>query len=373
MYVDHRAINVVVVEHGETIWSAAAQLDADCRAGDSTHIATALGALLDGMPKCRWPKLRVDVAIGTPWSRVKLVKGIPSLRRHKEVVAMLRLNASRFVASPRPAIITGASAVSTSEYHVGIAEVGLVGAITGELSNRNLRIGQIVPAESIQLEEFAAQPIVGAEHVGNTPAGEAIAAQLAMGRAPEGLALRARDNPTLTRPEASRKRVAAAAVALLAAIVSYPVVRDYTDHTTLERSRAALRSMRLLSDSGSQEQAELGRISRDLASAARFSRHRVSTALLLGAITQALPAEATVTTLRIDTANVDMVVLSPRTAAVVDAMSEVANITAPTIMGPVSREIVGARELERATLRLHMLPDYGHAKSDFEPKRDEDQ
>ncbi len=373
MYLDHNVINVIVVEHGEVVWSATAQLDADRTSGDSAPIAAALGELLDGIPKYRWPKLRVDTAIGTPWSRVKLVKGIPSVRHRKEVIAMLRLNTSRFVASPRPVVITGASAVSAGQYHVGVAEVGVIGAITGAICDHNLRAGPLVPAESIDPGVLSA---LAADEVGSTgmrTAGEAIAVQVAMGHVPRQLALCAKDNPAITIPDVSRTRIVAATAILLIAIGTYFAAQGYVDGARLARNRTELRSMQMLSDSGSHEKAELGRISRDLASAANFSRHRVSTALLLGAITQALPAEATVTTMRIDTANVDLVVLSPRTAAVVDAMSEVANIVAPTIIGPVSREMVGARELERATLRLHMLPDYGHAKTAFEPQRDTSQ
>jgi hypothetical protein len=369
VYVDHHAINVVIVEHGEIIWSATAQLNAYHRVGDSAHMATALGGLLDGMPKYRWPKLRIDVAIGAPWSRVKLVRGVPSVRHHKEVIAMLRLNTSRFVASPRPVVITGASAASANEYRVGVAEVGVISAITGEICNRKLRIGQIIPAESIELEESSVRS--SDDGIGET--GEAIAAQVAMGHVPSQLALRVKDNPAITLPDVSRSRIAAAAAVLFITIGIHFAAQGYIDGVLLARNRTALRRMLILSDSGSQEKAELGRISRDLANAAKFSHRRISTALLLGAITQALPSEATVTTLRIDTANVDLVVLSPRTAAVVDAMSEVASIVAPTIIGPVSREMVGAHEMERATLRLHMLPDYSHAKSDFEPRRDESQ
>lgn len=373
MYLDHHVVKVVVVEHGEIVWSATAQLDADRTSGDSAPIAAALGELLDGIPKYSWPKLRVDTAIGTPWSRVKLVKGIPSVRHRKEVIAMLRLNTSRFVASPRPVVITGASAVSAGQYHVGVAEVGVIGAITGAICDHNMRVGQIVPAESIDSDALSAPPTDEVSSAGMRTTGEAIAVQVATGHVASQLALRAKDNPAITLADVSGGRIAAAVTMLLLAIGAYFAAQGYIDGARLARNRTELRSMQVLSDSGAHEEAELGRISRDLASAAKFSRHRGSTALLLGAITQALPAEATVTTMRIDTANVDLVVLSPRTAAVVDAMSDVANIVAPTIIGPVSREMVGAHELERATLRLHMLPDYGHAKTAFEPQRDTSQ
>src|SRR5690606_16601406 len=89
----------------------------------------------------------------------------------------------------------------------------------------------------------------------------------------------------------------------------------------------------------------------------RFEEGRRSTALLLASITDALPNESAITMLRIDTATVDLIVMSTRAADVLGALDRMPGVVAPEIVGPVSREISGDRELERATIRFRYQPE----------------
>ncbi len=111
-----------------------------------------------------------------------------------------------------------------------------------------------------------------------------------------------------------------AAGILVAAALAYFGSQWNIERSNVARDRATIRGIAMVSDSVAREDADLGRLNRDLVTTTSFSHRRISTALLLGAITQALPAEAAITTLRIDTTTVDIVTLSPRTAAVVDAL-----------------------------------------------------
>lgn len=372
VYVDQCDIAVAVVERGKMVWSAAAPLSVDHHMSDHGRVASTLGLLLDRIPKSRWPGLVVNTAIGAPWARVKLLKGVPPVNRHSELVSLLRLNTSRFVASSRPIIITGALATSSGDVHVGVADRSVVDAITNEITSRKLRMGRIVPATSIDLGGNSPGSAGRASTVRELSTGETIAVRVATARGLMPLGLSAQDNPAAAVPDISPKRITVAGAVLVAVALLYVGSQLNIERVTLARDAAAVRRMAAVSDSGVREEAELRRLNRDLANAANFSRHRVSTALLLGAITQALPAEAAITTLRIDSANVDIVALSPRTAAVVDALSDVPNVASPTIIGPVSRETVGPRELERATIRLRIAPDYDRGKASFAVDRGTD-
>lgn len=380
MYISQRDVTVAVVDRRETVWVATTSLGADEHASEPTVITDALGLLLDRVPRTRWPVLRVNTSLGMPWARLRLVKGMPPVSRRGELVSMLRLNTNRFIAASRPVLITGAIAVSPGEASVGVADRSMVDAVTHEIMKQKLRIGQITPAALLEFDERLHGLTSGEPSRDEPLSSEAMAAAAATGsrgisRGMSGgmsLGLRPQDNPAGSTPDASRKRVAIAGVALAAAGLIYMSNQLNAERLSLGRNEAAVRAIATVSDSGMREEAELGQLNRDLASAANFSRHRVSTALLLGAITEVLPEEAAITTLRIDTANVDIVTVSTRTAAVVDALSDVANLAAPTIVGPVSRETVGARELERATIRLRILPDYGRGKTRFVTERDGD-
>lgn len=349
------------------MWSATAPLDTDQEM--SANITSALGGLLDSIPKKGWPAMRVKTAVDLPWGRVKLVRGVPSVRRHGELIALLRLNTSRFVASSRPVIITGANVTSPGEACIGIVDLSVVQAITTAIMSRKLCVGQIVPVAGLEADrniptssEMSASAGAGASEV--------IATRIAGTRRVVPLALRARDNPAALVPDASRRRVATAAIFFAAALLVYFGNQLRIERSDLTQARNSIRRLAVWSDSGIREDAELGHLAHDLATATNFSRHRVSAALLLGAITQALPADAAITTLRIDTASVDIVALSPRTADVVDALSDVPEVATPTIIGPVSRETVGTQELERATIRLRISPDYNRGKIRFAVERD---
>jgi hypothetical protein len=93
---------------------------------------------------------------------------------------------------------------------------------------------------------------------------------------------------------------------------------------------------------------------------ARFSEARRSPLALLAALTAALPAASAIVTLKVDSAGGTIVALAPRAALIVTQLEAVEAIVAPEITGPVSREIVAGRELERVTVRFRLA---GRAQS----------
>jgi hypothetical protein len=57
-------------------------------------------------------------------------------------------------------------------------------------------------------------------------------------------------------------------------------------------------------------------------------------------------------TARLDSLGGAVVVLAPHATSTLASLDSVAGIAAPQIVGPVTKEVVGSRELERATVQF---------------------
>jgi hypothetical protein len=103
----------------------------------------------------------------------------------------------------------------------------------------------------------------------------------------------------------------------------------------------------------------LDRANKALAEATTLLANRHSMLALLGELTSALPPDAALVTLRADSTGGHVIALAPRAAGVLAAMDSVSLITSVEISGPVTRETVGDRTLERATLHFRWVPNPG--------------
>ena len=95
-------------------------------------------------------------------------------------------------------------------------------------------------------------------------------------------------------------------------------------------------------------------MSEALAQVATFDASRRSVTLILAQLERALPENAALVTVRLDTAGGTMVILAPRAAAALAALDSVPAVVAPVIIGPVTKEMAGTRELERATIQFRL-------------------
>jgi hypothetical protein len=99
---------------------------------------------------------------------------------------------------------------------------------------------------------------------------------------------------------------------------------------------------------------ELRRTTATLGEVAAFDGGRRSATLLLADLTRALPDSSAIAAIRVDTAGGTLVALTPRAATVLSGIERVPGIVAPEIPGPVTREAVRGRELERLTVRFRL-------------------
>ena len=73
---------------------------------------------------------------------------------------------------------------------------------------------------------------------------------------------------------------------------------------------------------------------------------------LLAHLAAALPPGSVLTHLQVDSAGGTLIALAPSADGVLKGISESTLIAMPEIVGPVTRETTGSREVERVTVRF---------------------
>jgi hypothetical protein len=99
-------------------------------------------------------------------------------------------------------------------------------------------------------------------------------------------------------------------------------------------------------------EADLARVSAALHEVAAFDRDRHVATLLVSDLARALPVGSALVTLRADSAGGTLVALTPRAAILIERLEHVPGLASPTIVGPVTREVAAAAEVERVAIRF---------------------
>jgi hypothetical protein len=100
------------------------------------------------------------------------------------------------------------------------------------------------------------------------------------------------------------------------------------------------------------DESDLARVSGALGEVAAFGSGRRSMTLLLADLAQALPIGSALVSVSTDSAGGTLVALAPRAALLIDKLEHVPAFGTLTIVGPVTREVAAAAEVERVTLRF---------------------
>jgi hypothetical protein len=74
--------------------------------------------------------------------------------------------------------------------------------------------------------------------------------------------------------------------------------------------------------------------------------------LLVNDLARALPTGGALVTLRVDSVGGTLVALAPRAAILIERLEHVPGVTTPTFVGPVTREVAGASEVERVAIHF---------------------
>jgi hypothetical protein len=102
---------------------------------------------------------------------------------------------------------------------------------------------------------------------------------------------------------------------------------------------------------------EIDKVTRALGEVSAFDASGYSMARMLADLTQALPDESALVTLRLARESASLVALTPRAAAMLVRLEGVRGIEGAEIVGPVTREVVAGKTLERVTIRFGVSVD----------------
>jgi hypothetical protein len=381
---DH--VRAVAVRGAAIVWAVEAERLPD------DDLSEAIVQLLRHATLPRWPRPVVVAAIGPAASQTKRLVGLPATADVTTIRAIIREGASRFfLRNGIPLITAGVRMEESGATWATAFDLPVVRDIEAACRTLKLRVRLIVP--SIVALPRAVEPgrlgwtdgdvyselTVADERLASTrrlsTAGRhspdfvaiprAIAALHSLGaeawrfadaygatQVPNDEPLALQSSSGELDAGSSRRAVRLAAVclcvAMMAVIVTPVVARAVRSHRTARQLLAIGRRAR----EAEAAERDLARMSEALAEVTNFEASRRSPTLILSQLTRALPENAALVTVRLDTAGGTIVILAPRAAAALAALDSVKAVIAPQIIGPVTKELAGTRELERATVQF---------------------
>jgi hypothetical protein len=386
------ACAAVVVRRGRIRWRESAEREANA------PIAPALTALLARMPLRRRGRVAVGIALGASDSQVKRITGLPQSMRADAAARLVRENASSFFlrSSPRLAT-TGVEPAGDGPSWCAALDGSLVDELVHVLRGAGFKALVFLPealgvamiakpgghriddgdvAAEFSTDErraFTRFTRIAYEESRATPPddGELPAALRTLGEnarryaAALGAASRMGDRALVWRPPPDprsmrrwrRVRLVASATLLAASAISALIApgvrasRDAAAAITLADRR------RVSGVDASRTESQLRRITASLDRVERFESRRGDLPLLLGELARMLPDSTAMLSVRIDTVEVNVSVLTAHAADVVAELANVAGVASPRIVGSVVRDASTRVALERATIRFrHRRP-----------------
>lgn len=363
-----------------------AATEAEVGPGDS--LAGAVAELLAGTPLPRFPRARVTVAVGPSLAQTRRITGLPPLEDAALLAQLVGEAAGKFfLRNGAPLATTGVRMAEPGTVWAAALDERTVRAVEAGCRTARLRVSRFVPAVAVLGHALAEAQVLwpdgGAvaevrlrggdmESVRRLSAAQAPAAPPprtvpALARLGEagwrfadayGAALLPEYEPLVLQVAGtgaggvSRSRLALAGGALAAAAVFAAVAPGFRGVDAEDRAAGRIAAVQDRRRAAAETERELARVTEALAEAAAFDAKGYSPTLLLADLTAALPPGTALVAFRADTAGGSVVALAPRAAAVVQPLERVPAIVAPEIVGPVTREAVAGRELERVTVRF---------------------
>lgn len=328
-------------------------VDAWTMDGPGADAAGGYGAALDALvrriprPTGAWRGCEIVVALGNDVTQVKRIFGLPMGADLQTATAIVREGASRFFRRT-------ADLMLTSDLHEREDGSRWASAYRGDV------VHEIVDASARYGAKLTA--IIPTGMAGEQAPG--LEASSVLQEARDTAMLRASDlqsrlaapagtaPASTTGPRGQRAAVLAAAIAL-AMLMVVPLASARVTARNAATEHASLRTQER-SALGLAE--ELRRVSEMLDEIGARDAERRSSIELLSHLAAALPAGSVLTHLQVDTAGGTLIVLSPSTERVLTDLEANGRFAALEIVGPVSRERVGDRELDRVSLRFRHVP-----------------
>jgi hypothetical protein len=365
------------------------------RARGEESLAHAIGQLLADAPLTRWPRPRIIAAVGPSHAQTKRLVGLPVVSDVSQLDTVVRESASRFfLRNGVPLVTTCRAGVDGAPWGAAI-ERPVLEAIERACRGHRVTLSAVVPtvavlALAVERESDSAQVIwrdgdlrsevtaegrtliavrrASTESCGDMDVTTASSALRALD--PDGWRFADALGAARARPWAvlawhpsrggrdSRSvpgwRLALAGFALLVSATAALAGPGVAARFTERRAAARLTSLAPVRRKLAFAEREVWKVTAALAEVSAFDASRYSMTRLLGDLTRALPEESALVTLRVTRDAGSLVALTPRAAAVLVKLESVPGIEGAEIVGPVTREVVAGKALERVTVRFRV-------------------
>lgn len=378
-------VSAVLVDGSAVKWAATRARS------DDELLAHVIAALLHECPRSRLRPPVVVAAIGPAASQLKLVTDLPPLSEPGATAAVVREQASRFfLKNGVPLVFSGARHASPTSAWVATFEEPVVRNVADACHDAGLTLHAVTPT-AVALQFATTAPTVvwrdddveltityadgEPSHIRTSPCAERSVAlpgvapvfadvanrvgdlldAVGAARVPRREPIVVVGEPLNLTQQPTRRRLAISwAICALATILALlaPIATSMRIEHAAHHRDAAMHAKVLGAERDAQE---LGSATAALGALAAFSQSRRSLTLVLAELTRALPDGNAIVAMQVDSAGRGTVVaIGPHAAAVVDAIERVPGFAAPVIVGPVTREATGSKELDRVTVRFRV-------------------
>lgn len=383
-------LRALALRDGRVLWVTEAALV------DDESLDGAIERLLTSVDHRRWPRTSVVASVGPVRSQVKCISGLPPIGDPRALELLVREGASRFfLRNGVPLLTTTLRIDAVDAVWAGSIDQPVVEAARMGCNAAGMRLIAVVPSADIlwlACEDATVAWRDGDTHVDLTYAnGQLVAARRTRGasecavaptcvaalqelgddawRFAEAYGAAAADiSRTLHVVPTAGQRAspstrwanAAAGVALVLSVAAFATAPGLVAARRAHRSAAALASLEPRLAKVRDVQRELDVVTSALREVSGFAAPRHSPTRILAAVTRAVPSSAAVVSFHLDSAGGTLVLVGSAITTVVARLDRLEEIGAPEILGPVTRETLSGRDVERATVRFR-LPPHPHA------------
>lgn len=381
------SVRAVALSAGKIAWAAE-------RARTEEPLTRTIERILTDAPMARWRQPRVIAAVGPTHAQTKRLVGLPPVGDQLRLGDVVRESASRFFLKNGVPLVTTWSPCADGPPWAAAVEQPVLEAIESACRMRRVKLAAIVPTVSVLAcvaDEANGTSCIAWKDGGvwvelALEAGELVAVRragdagglitpdtthfpMADVLGPEGSrfadalgAARARPDDMLAwrgrrDPQAStvpQWRLALAALAIILATAGWLAAPGVAARLVERAAVARLTKLGPVRRDVTFAEREFAKLTGALSEVAAFDGPRIPMTPLLGDLTRALPDESALVTLRLARDGGNLVALTPRAAVVLTKLETVPGIDGAEIIGPVTREVLAGKTLERVTIRFRV-------------------
>lgn len=371
----------VAVRRDRILWATAVERDGE-------PLQATIERVLAASTLPRWPRTLVIAAVGPSSAQTKRLARLPSLAGLYAMKDLVRESAARFFLRNGVPLVTAVSRSADGEVWGTAFDRATVEAIEGACQVRRVRLSAVAPSVAVVGRAFQGDRIAwndgdstaevelrggelaGVRRVAFPSARDGDPSSLTPTRLlaslggdawrfadAVGAAVSAPDvlawHPTgQDAHELPRWRLVVASVATIAAAVACLVAPGVAATIAQRQAERRLTALAEVRRSVVLAERELANVTRALAEVAAFDSGAIPATMLLADLTRVMPEGSAIAALRITGDRGTLAVLAPRSAAVLSAIERVGGIEGAEIVGPVTREVVETRTVERLSIRF---------------------